>query len=368
MFSISALSPPSTPRAPIFSPTQRVYAPWSVYALSVQSPGKRVKLESPSPMATFASSEKPSGLQPLRSSTLASRRTKKAPLSPLFVPRAKVLGDSAVASSPMASTGLSPIVMGLSLGGGGFGSTPKQPQPGESNTKKEPAKNTFPLRHKSAKKPNLKLSPLGNSREETPQPIAAVAPVNPPPMAFRLQKPAPAKKPAQRKGQGPKLSKLSVAPTGLISPPSTSTPLRKHMGRPPPLSLGYAANTLACADTSLSSPSMPQTPGGSGSAFSGAFSDTAFGEASPSLFERKTPSPADWAPTFFVTPPTPVAGDAVAEGCAAEQSSAAASLSPCTPPWPKSGSSLRKTIFDHIGKSSLSPMDLRGYMAISMSN
>ncbi|KAJ1664755.1 hypothetical protein IW140_002970 [Coemansia sp. RSA 1813] len=412
MFTISALSPPSTPRGPIFSPRQKGCNRWSVYALSLQSPGKRVKLDQPmaiKPTTTLGAANAKK-LQFPQASTLASRRMKKAPPTPLMVAKAKAKTQpdsagpaTASVSSPMGSTGLSPIVKGLSLGRNGFGgsmvgSPLKINSLSNLNSKakdddKRPvstSNNPFPLR--KTKKP--KPSGLQLTKQDTPAaapmaPTALASPPTdnntnsvtqplPPPMTFRLQKTAPAKK-QKKPVLGGKMSKLSVAPTGLISPPTTSTPLRKQpagFSRPPALALGNAANTamvgLPSAGLTLSpmSPSMPQTPGGSG--FSGILSDcSAYGEVSPSFLAQRTPSPAAWAPTFFITPPTPQVPGTKIETSAAVGSadqSGSASLAPCTPPWPKSGSSLRKTIFDHIGQPQLSPMDLRGYMAISMNS
>ncbi|KAJ2660231.1 hypothetical protein IWW48_003063 [Coemansia sp. RSA 1200] len=502
MFTISALSPPSTPRGPIFSPRQKGCGRWAVYALSLQSPGKRVKLDQ---QLTFASvfgatttstnnnsrlhqflpqapAASASASASLSSSTLASRRMKKAPLAPLMVSKSKVLESSgpmtAGLASPMGSTGLSPIVKGLTLGRNGFGGMVGSPLKissignsmgnkisstinstiSNSNTNnstmnsstrigiktktndKKPvstSSNPFPLRKVRKPVPSSLLH-LEIDKEETPAvaaptflasppPAASAAPpaalaalaspptenddvnnktcsTQPPPMTFRLQKSAPAKKQKSKptlggKGGG-RLAKLSVAPTGLISPPTVSTPVRRMppmqlkqsnggLSRPPPLALGNAANSAMAAaaaasplvlgnDSSMSplSPSMPQTPGasnsGSGMQFSGILGDcSAFGEVSPSFHAQRTPSPAAWAPTFLITPPSPpLPGTRIdsTSGQASDSASASASLAPCTPPWPKSGSSLRKTIFDHIGQPQLSPMDLRGYMAISMNS
>ncbi|KAJ1997101.1 hypothetical protein H4R26_005955 [Coemansia thaxteri] len=191
-------------------------------------------------------------------------------------------------------------------------------------------------------------------------------------MKFRLQKTAPAKAAATLKGAA-KLPQLSVGPppiTGLVSPPS-ATPKRNH--RPPPMNFG-GNKTLEAAGLDLlppPSPSMPLTPGMGGFGMANAsIGCMLFGEASPSaLLSQPTPPTASWAPKFFVTPPSPaiVAVPALQQATVAGLS-ASSSLSPCTPPWPKSGASLRKTIFDHIGKSQLSPMDMRGYMAMSMNS
>ncbi|KAJ1732519.1 hypothetical protein LPJ72_003376 [Coemansia sp. Benny D160-2] len=512
MFTISALSPPSTPRGPIFSPRQKGCGRWAVYALSLQSPGKRVKLDQ---QLTFASvfgattnsthnssrlqqflpqkPLSPSSSVSLSSSTLASRRMKKAPLTPLMVSKSKVLESSgpmtAGLASPMGSTGLSPIVKGLTLGRNGFGgmvgsplkissignnmgskisstmnSTVSSTSTSTNNTmmnssstrtgiktkinEKKPvstSSNPFPLRkvrkpvpssllhleidkHEApavaapAAAPTFLASPPPAASAAPPAALAALASppteddnvnsktcsTQPPPMTFRLQKAAPAKKqkskPALGGKGGGRLAKLSVAaPTGLISPPTVSTPVRRMppmpmqlkqsnggLSRPPPLALGNAANSAMAAaaasplalgsDSSMSplSPSMPQTPGasnsGSGMQFAGILGDcSAFGEVSPSFHAQRTPSPAAWAPTFLITPPSPpLPGTRIdstsGQASDAASASASASLAPCTPPWPKSGSSLRKTIFDHIGQPQLSPMDLRGYMAISMNS
>ncbi|KAJ2460770.1 hypothetical protein GGF42_000631 [Coemansia sp. RSA 2424] len=331
MFSISAMSPPVTPRGPIFSPKQST-APWSMYTLSVESPEKRQRLN-PVPAAFGGARPSPGVAKSFisRSNSLASRRLKRAApaVSPLQL--ARLESESA---SGMQSTGLSPIVKGLSLG-----------------------------------KPIL----------STPVPPSSTADVaQAPAIKFRLQKPAPAKAAATIKGAA-KLPQLSVAPPpimGLVSPPS-STPSKRGFNRPPPLSFGGGGKSLmAAAGLSLlppPSPSMPHTPGVGGFApMNLSIGTMMFGEASPSLLlSQPTPSPASWAPKFFVTPPSPAT---VAVAPVAQQANASAlsamssSLSPCTPPWPKSGASLRKTIFDHVGKSQLSPMDMRGYMAMSMNS
>ncbi|KAJ1732795.1 hypothetical protein LPJ61_001885 [Coemansia biformis] len=187
---------------------------------------------------------------------------------------------------------------------------------------------------------------------------------------FRLLKPAPAK--AAKGGKAP--AKLNLCPTGLISPPESS-----RGGRPPPLSL---AGALTQSGLSPSSPCMPLTPGAGRGPVGGAIDGALFGEASPSLYAQPTPPPIAGAPIFMFTPPSPPVVAIAAAADAAEPNSpppggaqntltavsASASLAPCTPPWPKTGASLRRTIFDHIGKPQLSPMDLRGYMAISMNS
>ncbi|KAJ1830512.1 hypothetical protein LPJ70_006906, partial [Coemansia sp. RSA 2708] len=192
--------------------------------------------------------------------------------------------------------------------------------------------------------------------------------------------PAPSKAAkADKSSKASKVPKLNIgAPTGLISPPSTSTP-RAARGRPAPLSLAASPLASAGIELSPSSPCMPQTPG-AGPAALNLIGDAMFGEASPSLYAQPTPPPIKGAPTFMITPPSPATvavGGTNAD--AAEPGSpppgglkapapGSATLSPCTPPWPKSGASLRKTIFDHIGQSQLSPMDLRGYVAVSMNS
>ncbi|KAJ2745177.1 hypothetical protein GGI20_002359 [Coemansia sp. BCRC 34301] len=317
------MSPPVTPRGPIFSPKQSA-APWSMYTLSVESPEKRQRLN-PVPTAFGGTRPSPCVAKSFisRSNSLASRRLKRAPaVSPLQLSRLE--SESA---SGLQSTGLSPIIKGLTLS-----------------------------------KPIL----------STPVPPSTTTDVaQTPVMKFRLQKPAPAKAAATLKGAA-KLPQLSVAPPpvmGLVSPPS-STPSKRGFHRPPPLSFG-GKSPMAAAGLDLlppPSPSMPHTPGVGGFASVNLSIGTMmFGEASPShLLSQPTPPTASWAPKFFVTPPSPAI---VAVTPAAHQASAMSSnLSPCTPPWPKSGASLRKTIFDHVGKSQLSPMDMRGYMAMSMNS
>ncbi|KAJ2863852.1 hypothetical protein GGI22_001860 [Coemansia erecta] len=410
MFTISALSPPSTPRGPIFSPRQNGCGRWTGYALSLQSPGKRLKLDHQALPIKPTNTRK---LQFPQASTLASRRMKKAPPMALPVATEQTQGSSTgsamestsplIMGSVLESTGLSPIVKGLSLGrAGGFGSMVGSPlkinslsshnRPKEDDKQAAAASksNPFPLRKAKKTKPTgmqlfkeeKEKAPAASIASPLPPPIDTTAQSvtqqqQPPPMTFRLQKTAPAKQ-KKKLTLGGKVSKLSVAPTGLISPPTESTPVRTQpmmkLGgglRPPALALGNAANSAmvgAAPSMSPLSPSMPQTPGGNG--FSGILSDcSAYGEASPSFLARRTPSPAAWAPTFFVTPPTPpVPGTRIQNSAESQAADSSASLAPCTPPWPKSGSSLRKTIFDHIGQPQLSPMDLRGYMAVSMNN
>ncbi|KAJ2740259.1 hypothetical protein GGI19_007163, partial [Coemansia pectinata] len=181
------MSPPVTPRGPIFSPKQSA-APWSMYTLSVESPEKRQRLN---PVPTAFGGPRPATSVAKsfisRSNSLASRRLKRAPaVSPLQLSRLE-------SETGMQSTGLSPIVKGLSLN-----------------------------------KPIL----------STPVPPSTLADVQAPAMKFRLQKPAPAKAAATLKGAA-KLPQLSVAPpvTGLVSPPS-STPNKRAFHRPAPLSFG----------------------------------------------------------------------------------------------------------------------------------
>ncbi|KAJ2805723.1 hypothetical protein H4S07_003955 [Coemansia furcata] len=309
MFSISAMSPPVTPRGSIFSP-QQAAAPWSMYTLSVESPEKRQKLN-PVP-STFGGVRPTAGVAKSfisRSNSLASRRLKRAPaVSPLQLSRLE-------SESGLQSTGLSPIVKGLTLG-----------------------------------KPIL----------STPVPPSSAGPA----MKFRLQKPAPAKAAATLKGA--MLPQLSVASpvTGLVSPPS-STPNKRAFNRPAPLSFGGKSPLGGLDLLPPPSPSMPHTPGGF--APMNLAVPMMMGEVSPSiLLSQLTPPTASWAPKFFVTPPSPATVAPIPQADAPCVPSVG--LAPCTPPWPKTGASLRKTIFDHVGKSQLSPMDMRGYMAMSMNS
>ncbi|KAJ2910491.1 hypothetical protein GGI21_000826, partial [Coemansia aciculifera] len=270
MFSISAMSPPATPRGPIFSPQQSA-APWSMYTLSVESPEKRQRLN-PVP-STFGGARPSTNVAKSfisRSNSLASRRLKRAPaVSPLQLSRLE--SESA---NGMQSTGLSPIVKGLSL------SKPilSTPVPPPSTTTTSSSMNVAPA------------------------------------MKFRLQKPAPAKAAATLKGAA-KLPQLSVAPppvVGLVSPPS-STPNKRGFHRPPPLSFGGGGGkSLMAAAAGLDllpppSPSMPHTPGVGGfGSVNLSIGTMMFGEASPShLLSQPTPPTVDWAPKFFVTPPSP---------------------------------------------------------------
>ncbi|KAJ1820766.1 hypothetical protein LPJ60_003021 [Coemansia sp. RSA 2675] len=314
------MSPPATPRGPIFSP-QQAAAPWSMYTLSVKSPEKRQRLN-PVPSTFGGARPAPNVAKSFisRSNSLASRRLKRAPaVSPLQLSRLE-------SETGMQSTGLSPIIKGLSLN-----------------------------------KPIL----------STPVPPSSAVADAPPAMKFRLQKPAPAKAAATLKGAA-KLPQLSVSSpvTGLVSPPS-STPNKRGFHRPPPLSFG-GNSLMAAAGLDLlppPSPSMPHTPGGF-APMNLSLGTMMCGEASPSiLLSQLTPPTASWAPKFFVTPPSPATVAPIAQQANVSGLSVpSSSLSPCTPPWPKTGASLRKTIFDHVGKSQLSPMDMRGFMAVSMNS
>ncbi|KAJ1799130.1 hypothetical protein LPJ75_006718 [Coemansia sp. RSA 2598] len=347
------MSPPATPGGSIFSPRQNAQ-PWSIRALTLDYSDKRLKLDkTPAALNRPMSPCGPNNNVFVRTSTLAARRMKRAlpsSVTPLQLPKAEASEEK----QPMLSTGLSPIISGLSIAS--RRSTPK------------PAG----LQIQSRKKPMLEIASAAStiaSKPETPKPE----------MTFRLQKPVPKAGVRSKAATVPRLN-IGV-PTGLISPPS-ATPIPKKR-RPPPLSFGALASPAICGSDGMStaplSPSVPNTPSTGG--FTGlsqlnVASSLMFGEASPSFYNQPTPPPVSGAPTFFVTPPSPavVAPPAGSEGSKAAGESgalgfgAASSLSPCTPPWPKSGSSLRKTIFDHIGKSQLSPMDMRGYMAIAMSS
>ncbi|KAJ2449141.1 hypothetical protein EV183_005060 [Coemansia sp. RSA 2336] len=332
------MSPPSTPRGPIFSPRQE-HDPmaWCYRTFSLASPTKRLKLEPVEPNRP-APLRKPSinPIQPansnkntlLRSATLASRRLRRN--APAKLPLEKSAAETPLlGGSPGASsTGLSPIVKGLSLG---IDKRQNTPTP---------------------------LSTQQYAAESKP------APPQQQPMRFRLQKPAPTTSVA-KKEKASKVPKLKLgAATGLVSPPSETVPGTASRGRsrPPALSLA-AASPLASAGIDVSQ-GMPQTPGTATGTFN-LVDNAMFGEASPSLYAQPTPPPIEGAPVFEITPPSP-ATVLVPENNAAEQPSS--SLAPCTPPWPKSGASLRKTLFDHIGQNQLSPMDMRGYMAISMNS
>ncbi|KAJ2614053.1 hypothetical protein H4S08_001889 [Coemansia sp. RSA 1365] len=451
------MSPPSTPGGPIFSPRQRNPMPWSYRTISLDCPVKRIKLES---IESYSMRNTMSPVSPatgvsrslsMRAGSLASRRLKRNVLSalPLHISRA-----APAVGLAGQSTGLSPIVKGLSLGSArprndspviaatpvpvsvsepvseytsapALVSTPvpastplpvpavkektapqpmqfrlqkpappkhrkltlpTQKSPVEENREPTPVQSQ-PQAHFRLKKPappkHSKLGLGGRKQEHATEKSKIVAPAEdgktlPQPNQFRLQKAAPAK--ANKLANGGKL-KLNVGNTGLISPPSTSSTPRAGRGRPPALSLNAA---LASSDVGMSplSPAMPHTPGAGGAPPPiDPMSCSLFGEASPSFYERPTPPPVEDAPVFMFTPPSPavVLVASAAGGDAAETGSpppgglqgpvlGSSTLSPCTPPWPKSGASLRKTIFDHIGQNQLSPMDLRGYMAISMNS
>ncbi|KAJ2137008.1 hypothetical protein IW136_003681 [Coemansia sp. RSA 678] len=436
------MSPPSTPRGSIFSPRQDYQMPWPFRTISLASPGKRIKLDSvlascnsPRRLATPMSPGPGSRSVLLRSATLASRRMKRNPPTVLPLNLAKLAPS---VGSLGSSTGLSPVVKDLSIGISQQMDTKEDaPVVPVEETKPAPQPMQFRLQKvapkvevevKAAAQPApFRLQKMAPKEAETaaqPMPfrLQKPAPVKKSkPMPFRLQKPAPVKesKPALFQLQKPvevespqseqpeqpqmrfrlqkptptksdkaekaakanKVSKLNIAPTGLISPPSVSTPsvptpcITRGRGRPPALSLAAAPLASAGIEMSPSSPFMPQTPG-AGPAPLNLIGDAMFGEASPSLYAQPTPPPVKGAPTFMFTPPSPAivivknindVADSESSGLLLAPAGSA-TLSPCTPPWPKSGSSLRKTIFDHIGQSQLSPMDLRGYMAISMNS
>ncbi|KAI8321656.1 hypothetical protein GQ54DRAFT_175416 [Martensiomyces pterosporus] len=168
------------------------------------------------------------------------------------------------------------------------------------------------------------------------------------------------------KGLG--LPRLSIATKTL---PTSQLPAFKRRSPPPPLRISSSSTAPSLVLPSISLAQSPRIK----RAASPGFAQTGFGEASPSLYNMPTPSPVSWAPAFFVIPPTPTADcaglDAKAAGDAGHSSSSgdarwAQKSEPCTPPWPRAGASLKSTIFDHIGQTHLSPMDLRGYMAASM--
>ncbi|KAJ1853841.1 hypothetical protein GGH12_003495 [Coemansia sp. RSA 1822] len=435
------MSPPSTPRGSIFSPRQDSQMPWPFRTISLASPGKRIKLDSmlascnsPRRLATPMSPGPGSRSVLLRSATLASRRMKRNPPTALPLDLAKL---APAVGSLGSSTGLSPVVKDLSIGISSpqmmdtkedtpavlVEETKPAPQPMQFRLQKvapkveveaapqpapfrlqktapkeaeaaaqpmpfrlqkpAPAKKSKPMPFRLQKPAPVKESKPAPFRLQKPVEVEETQPVQPQ-MRFRLQKPTPTKsEKAEKAAKANKVSKLNIAPTGLISPPSVSTPsvstprITRGRGRPPALSLAAAPLASAGIEMSPSSPFMPQTPG-AGPAPLNLIGDAMFGEASPSLYAQPTPPPVKGAPTFMFTPPSPAIvivkslnGDvAESESSGSLQAPAAASatLSPCTPPWPKSGSSLRKTIFDHIGQSQLSPMDLRGYMAISMNS
>ncbi|KAJ2648360.1 hypothetical protein IWW40_003998 [Coemansia sp. RSA 1250] len=330
------MSPPSTPRGPIFSPRQEHNTmAWCYRTFSLASPTKRIKLEPVDPNRP-APLRKPSTnlTQPpangnknalLRSATLASRRLRRNAPAKLPLEKSAAETPLLIGSPSAPSTGLSPIVKGLSLG-----MDKRQNTPTPLSTQQH----------------------AGDSKPEPQQP-----------MRFRLQKPAPTKS-VSKKEKASKVPKLKLgAATGLVSPPSETVPGTASRGRSRPPALSLAAAPLASAGIDVSQ-GMPQTPGTAAGTFNLA-GDAMFGEASPSLYAQPTPPPIEGAPVFEITPPSP-ATVLVPENNAVEQASS--SLAPCTPPWPKSGSSLRKTLFDHIGQNQLSPMDMRGYMAISMNS
>ncbi|KAJ2662080.1 hypothetical protein IW148_003128 [Coemansia sp. RSA 1199] len=435
------MSPPSTPRGSIFSPRQDSQMPWPFRTISLASPGKRIKLDSmlascnsPRRLATPMSPGPGSRSVLLRSATLASRRMKRNPPTALPLDLAKL---APAVGSPGSSTGLSPVVKDLSIGISSpqmmdtkedapavlVEETKPAPQPMQFRLQKvapkveveaapqpapfrlqktapkeaEAAAQPMPFRlqkpapAKKSKPMPFRLQKPAPVKESKPAPFRLQKPVEveetqpaQPQMRFRLQKPTPTKsEKAEKAAKANKVSKLNIAPTGLISPPSVSTPsvstprITRGRGRPPALSLAAAPLASAGIEMSPSSPFMPQTPG-AGPAPLNLIGDAMFGEASPSLYAQPTPPPVKGAPTFMFTPPSPAivivkslngdVAESESSGSLQAPAAAPATLSPCTPPWPKSGSSLRKTIFDHIGQSQLSPMDLRGYMAISMNS
>ncbi|KAJ2576453.1 hypothetical protein GGH19_002150 [Coemansia sp. RSA 1807] len=433
------MSPPSTPRGSIFSPRQDSQMPWPFRTISLASPGKRIKLDSmlascnsPRRLATPMSPGPGSRSVLLRSATLASRRMKRNLSTVLPLNLAKLA--PAVGSLGL-STGLSPVVKDLSIGISQQMDTKEDapvvpveetkpaPQPMQFRLQKvapkvevevkaaaqpapfrlqkmapkeaeaaaqplpfrlqkpAPVKKSKPMPFRLQKPAPVKESKPASFRLQKPVEVESPQPEQPQ-MRFRLQKPTPTKSDkAEKAAKANKVSKLNIAPTGLISPPSVSTPsvptpcITRGRGRPPALSLAAAPLASAGIEMSPSSPFMPQTPG-AGPAPLNLIGDAMFGEASPSLYAQPTPPPVKGAPTFMFTPPSPaivivknINDVAESELSGSLQAPAASvTLSPCTPPWPKSGSSLRKTIFDHIGQSQLSPMDLRGYMAISMNS
>ncbi|KAJ2143912.1 hypothetical protein J3F82_005183 [Coemansia sp. RSA 637] len=235
--------------------------------------------------------------------------------------------------------------------------------------KPAPVKESKPASFRLQKPAPVKESKPASFRLQKPVEVESPQPEQPQ-MRFRLQKPTPTKS-----DKAEKAAKANKVPPS-VSTPSVPTPcITRGRGRPPALSLAAAPLASAGIEMSPSSPFMPQTPG-AGPAPLNLIGDAMFGEASPSLYAQPTPPPVKGAPTFMFTPPSPaivivknINDVAESELSGSLQAPAASvTLSPCTPPWPKSGSSLRKTIFDHIGQSQLSPMDLRGYMAISMNS
>ncbi|KAJ2724724.1 hypothetical protein GGI07_001777 [Coemansia sp. Benny D115] len=328
MFSISAMSPPSTPRGSVFSP--RPSTAWTMRALTIDIPEKRFKLDAPPSLGKVSMSPcGPNKSVFVRTSTLAARRQKRTlpGIAPLQLAQSNGVQG--------LSTGLSPIVKGLSLA----------------------------------------------SCCSTPRPATNATPVASP---FRLQKTAPTKK-----SRAPCVPKLSLGPEAAASDssalsldsqaPATATITgmgAKRQRRPPMLSVRTGSDSTLLETAAPLSPSVPQTPGISAMGFGITSSPNAaaasltghllFGEASPSFYAQRTPPTASWAPTLFVTPPSPEAVVASSKSVAGGSVSGASALAPCTPPWPKTGASMQKTIFDHIGKSQLSPMDMRGYLAIAM--
>ncbi|KAJ2780253.1 hypothetical protein H4R18_003565 [Coemansia javaensis] len=408
MFSIAVMSPPATPRGPIFSPRQPAPHAWSFRTISLERGDKRQRLEPVEPacrpMSPGPSIRRSMSTRTPPPSSLAARRLRRNG------PAALALRSPGLAHAldPLAtqSTGLSPVVRGMSLGapeaqppqppplfrlqkparpsklsfGGRQNNAPapttqeqqqkqqQQQQQQQQQPKSQPAPPVFRLQKPA---PPSKLSFGGRRRATEPisPPEDAGPRLAPSPAQFRLLKPTPTKAAREKPSRVPR---LNIEPTGLISPPDEPAARDR---RPPPLSL---AGALADPGMSPSSPCMPLTPGASRNPTIG-LDQALFGEASPSLYDRPTPPPIAGAPVFVFTPPSPpvvapLPGAAAAAdsgspppGAAAAAATPAASLAPCTPPWPKTGASLRRTIFDHIGKPQLSPMDLRGYMAISMS-
>ncbi|KAJ2378416.1 hypothetical protein IW150_000813 [Coemansia sp. RSA 2607] len=338
------MSPPATPRGSIFSPRQGTSS-WSTRVLTVECPEKRFKLDTSSigcnmPMSPCGG---PNSNVFVRTSTLAARRMKRM-VSPSITPLQLTASAESSPNVQSLSTGLSPIISSLSI----MSSTPKP-----SGLQIE--------------------SRLRSAAPRTPNPSAATESCENslPAMKFRLQKSVPAKSMRAKAATVPRLN--IAAQTGLMSPPSATPVPNKR--RPPALSFGALASPAigGALGTAPLSPSVPQTPSVGGfSAFSPPNIDLGnlmFGKASPSFYDQPTPPPIAGAPSFFITPPSP-AVVAVAAGSSSSSNgvNVSSSLAPCTPPWPKSGSNMQKTIFDHIGKNQLSPMDMRGYMVISMNS
>ncbi|KAJ2789888.1 hypothetical protein H4R20_007101, partial [Coemansia guatemalensis] len=188
------MSPPSTPGGPIFSPRQRNPMPWSFRTISLDCPVKRIKLE---PVESHSMRKSMSPVPPspgvsrslsMRAGSLASRRLKRNVLSalPLHISRA-----APAVGLAGQSTGLSPIVKGLSLG------SAKQHEEPQSI-----AATPLPI---PADMPATKHTPAP-ALVVTPAPVPAATPAPAPvpasvvkektapqPMQFRLQKPAPPK-------------------------------------------------------------------------------------------------------------------------------------------------------------------------------